>query len=111
VRIGPGSYWVNGHCENFNGRPQDECLNGEIIYSVKSAQVVTGQQRWEYNTRCPDPALGYRPPAPAAYRLSAFSGQIACWLNRTLNALTRCFRKLLDGFGLDDYDEKVIRKV
>jgi len=28
--IEPGSPWENGYCESFNGRLQDECLNGEI---------------------------------------------------------------------------------
>ncbi len=43
---------------------RDECLNGEIFYSLKEAQVVIEQWRQEYNTRRPHSALGYRPPAP-----------------------------------------------
>ncbi len=46
---------------------RDECLNGEIFYSLKEAQVVIEQWRQEYNTRRPHAALGYRPPAPGAY--------------------------------------------
>ena len=46
---------------------RDECLNGEIFYSLKEAQIVIGQWRQEYNTRRPHSALGYRPPAPGAY--------------------------------------------
>ena len=30
----------NGYCESFNGKLRDECLNGEIFYSLKEAQVV-----------------------------------------------------------------------
>lgn len=67
--IEPGSPWENGYCESFNGKLRDECLNGEIFYSLKEAKVVIGQWRHEYNTRRPHSALGYRPPAPEAYSL------------------------------------------
>jgi transposase InsO family protein len=46
---------------------RDECLNGGIFYSLKEAQVVIEKWRVEYNTRRPHSALGYGPPAPAAY--------------------------------------------
>jgi putative transposase len=65
--IEPGSPWENGYCESFNGKLRDECLNREIFYSLKEAQIVIEQWRVEYNTRRPHSALGYRPPAPAAY--------------------------------------------
>ena len=65
--IEPGSPWENGHCESSNGKLPDECLNGQIFYSLKEAQVVIEQWRVEYNTRRPHSALGYRPPVPAAY--------------------------------------------
>lgn len=66
--IEPGSPWENGYCESFNGRLRDECLNGEIFYSLKEAQIVIDSWRFEYNTRRPHSALGYRPPAPLAIR-------------------------------------------
>ena len=62
----PGSPWENGYCESFNGKPRDECLNGEIFYSLKEARVVIEKWRVEYNTKRSHSALGYRPPAPAA---------------------------------------------
>lgn len=65
--IEPGSPWENGYCESFNGKLRDECLNGEIFYSLKEAQIVIEKWRVQYNTRRPHSALGYRPPAPAAY--------------------------------------------
>src|ERR1035437_737747 len=65
--IEPGSPWENGYCESFNGKLRDECLNGEIFCSLKEAQIVIEKWRVEYNTRRPHSALGYRPPAPAAY--------------------------------------------
>ncbi len=63
--IEPGSPWGNGYCESFNGKLRDECLNGEIFYSPKEAQMVIEKWRVEYNTRRPHSARGYRPPAPA----------------------------------------------
>jgi len=62
--IEPGSPWENGYCESFNGKLRDECLNGEIFYSLKEAQVVIEMWRKHYNTVRPHSALGYRPPAP-----------------------------------------------
>ena len=47
---------------------RDECLNQEIFYSLKEAQVVVEQWRNEYNTICPHSSLGYRPPAPQTYQ-------------------------------------------
>ena len=64
--IEPGSPWENGYCESFNGKLRDECLNGEIFYSLQEAQIVIEQWREEYNTRRPHSALDYRPPAPGA---------------------------------------------
>ncbi len=60
----PGSPWDNGYNESFNGKPSDECLNAEIFYSLKDAQVVIELWRRHYNTRRLHSALGYRPPAP-----------------------------------------------
>jgi putative transposase len=65
--IEPGSPWENGYCESFNGKLRDECLNGEIFYSLQEAQIVVGQWRQQYNTVRPHAALGYRPPAPGGY--------------------------------------------
>jgi putative transposase len=62
--IEPGSPWENGYCESFNGKLRDECLNGEIFYSLREAKVIIEQWRIHYNTRRPHSALGYRPPAP-----------------------------------------------
>ena len=64
--IEPGSPWENGYCESFNGTLRDECLNGEIFYSLKEAQVVIEQWRVQYNTVRPHSSLGYRLPAPQA---------------------------------------------
>ena len=62
--IEPGSPWENGYCESFNGKLRDECLNGEIFYSLKEAQIIVESWRKHYNTVRPHSALSYRPPAP-----------------------------------------------
>jgi transposase InsO family protein len=64
--IEPGSPWENGYCDSFNGELRDECLNGQIFYSLREAQMVIEKRRVVYNTLRPHSALGYRPPAPAA---------------------------------------------
>jgi Glycosyltransferase family 20/Integrase core domain len=39
----PGSTWGNGYCESFNGKLRDECLNGEIFYSLKDRIEMHGK--------------------------------------------------------------------
>ncbi len=43
---------------------RDELLNGEIFYSLREAQIIIEEWRKHYNTKRPNSALGYRPPAP-----------------------------------------------
>jgi len=43
--IEPGSPWESGYCESLNGKLRDECLNGEILYSLREAQVVIEKLR------------------------------------------------------------------
>jgi putative transposase len=62
--IEPGSPRENGYCESFNGKLRDECLNGEILYSLKEASIVIEQWRKHYNTIRPHLSLNYGPPAP-----------------------------------------------
>ena len=50
--------------KSFNGKLRDECLNGEIFYSLKEASIVIEQWRKHYNTIGPHSSLNYRPPAP-----------------------------------------------
>jgi len=75
--IEPGSPWENGYCESFNGKLRDECLNGEIFYSLKEAQVVIEKWRVEYNTQRPYSALGYCPFVSAAGSSWGWSNQIS----------------------------------
>jgi len=62
--IAPGKPQQNAFVESFNGKLRDECLNGEIFYSLKEGQVVIETWRVHYNTVRPHSSLGYRPPAP-----------------------------------------------
>ena len=64
--IQPGSPWENGYVESFNGKLRDECLNGEIFYTLTEAKVLIERWRREYNTIRPHSSLDYRPPAPEA---------------------------------------------
>ena len=65
--IEPGSPWENGYCESFNGKLREECLNGEIFYSLKEARIVIEQWRQQYNRVRPHAALGYRPQRRGLY--------------------------------------------
>ena len=53
-----------GYIESFNARLRDECLNGEIFYTLQEARVLIEAWRRQYNTIRPHSSLGYRPPAP-----------------------------------------------
>ena len=50
--IEPGSPSENGYCESFNGKLRDECLNGEMFYSLREAKVVIEQWRRVYRPAC-----------------------------------------------------------
>lgn len=65
--IEPGSPWENGYCESFNGKLRDELLRGELFDTLFEAQVLVARWRRHYNEVRPHSALGYRPPAPAAW--------------------------------------------
>ena len=58
VKLTLGSPWENGYNESFNGKLRDECLNMEIFYTLKEAQVLIEQWRCFYNTQRPHSALG-----------------------------------------------------
>ncbi len=62
IRIDPGSPWQNGFVESFNGKFRDECLNQEIFFSRKEAQVIADGYRNRYNRVRPHSSLGYLTP-------------------------------------------------
>jgi len=76
--IEPGSPWVNGYNESFNGKLRDEVLDREIFYTLNEAQIIIERWREEYNTFRPHSSLGYRPPAPEALQQST-DGAIEFW--------------------------------
>ena len=41
--IEPGSPWENGYIESFNGKPRDELLNREVLYTLREAKVLVEQ--------------------------------------------------------------------
>ena len=79
--IAPGSPWENGYIESFNARLRDELLDGEILYSLKEAQIVIESWRRHYNAVRPHESLGYRPPAP-----EVFVPALAAWPSTRLGS-------------------------
>jgi putative transposase len=51
--IQPGKPWQNGYAESFHSRLREECLNREVFYSAKHAQVLLESYRTFYNARRP----------------------------------------------------------
>lgn len=60
--IEPGKPWQNGYAESFHSRLREECLNREVFYSVKHAQVIMESWRSFYNGQRPHSSLGYLTP-------------------------------------------------
>ena len=61
--IAPGSPWENAYIETFNGKLQDELLQGELFTSLTEACWLTERWRHEYNEERPHSSLGYQTPA------------------------------------------------
>jgi len=64
IQIYPGSPWVNGYNERFNGTLLREVLNAEWFATTRQAQVAINQWLRQYNHIPPHHALGMRPPVP-----------------------------------------------
>lgn len=73
--IEPGSPWENGYAESFNGKLRDECLNLELLASLKEAQIVIENWRRTYNQTRPHSALDYQTPAAFLVQENARLGQ------------------------------------
>ena len=61
--IAPGSPWENAYSETFNGKLQDELLQGELFTSLVEARWLIERWRREYNEERPHSSLGYKTPA------------------------------------------------
>lgn len=69
--IDPGKPIQNAHCESFNGRLRDECLNEHWFLNLTHARSVVEAWREDYNRERPHSALGYRTPEEVYATLSA----------------------------------------
>jgi transposase InsO family protein len=70
VHIAPGHPWENAYTESFNGKFRDECLNQEVFWNERHAQVVVEDWRVWYETQRPHSALGYKTPAEVVVELA-----------------------------------------
>ena len=64
--IRPGKPVENGYIESFNGRLRDECLNGEIFFSLADVREKLESWRRDYNEDRPHSSLDDRTPAEFA---------------------------------------------
>jgi putative transposase len=60
--IRPGKPVENGYIESFNGRLRDECLNGEVFFTLTDAREKLERWQRDYNHRRPHSALADRTP-------------------------------------------------
>jgi putative transposase len=60
--IAPGKPWQNGFAESFHARLRDEFLDGEVLLSVRQAQVLLDGWRRYWNEERLHSSLGYVPP-------------------------------------------------
>lgn len=55
--IEPGKPYQNGTIESFNGKLRDECLNENLFLSLKDAERIIEEWRFEYNEERPHSSL------------------------------------------------------
>lgn len=66
IYIEPGCPWQNGYAESFNSRFRQECLNREVLYTLRESRVVFEDWRRYYNTERPHRSLGLQTPSQFA---------------------------------------------
>lgn len=64
--IDPGCPWQNGYAESFNSRFRAECLNRELLYTLRESRVVFADWRNYYNHERPHRSLGLLTPSAFA---------------------------------------------
>lgn len=69
--IQPGKPVQNAHCESFNGRMRDECLNTSWFRNLWEARAKINSWRIEYNELRPHSSLDYRTPQEFAQQVFA----------------------------------------
>ena len=94
--IAPGSPWENGYVESFNARLRDELLNGEILYSLREAQIVIESWRRHYNAVRPHASLNYKLPAP-----EVFVPALAAWPQSRAMPASSSKQHLADGGAMN----------
>jgi len=82
--IAPGSPWENAYIETFNGKLQDELLQGELFTSMVEASWLIERWRREYNEERPHSSLGYQTPARFAASCAVASGPYGADARRPL---------------------------
>jgi putative transposase len=60
--IRPGKPVENAFIESFNGRLRDECLNGQLFFSIDDVRRKLEAWRIDYNTNRPHSSLGDMSP-------------------------------------------------
>lgn len=66
--IRPGKPVENAFIESFNGRLRDECLNGELFFSIDDARRKLQLWKVDYNEHRPHGSLGHLTPTEFATR-------------------------------------------
>jgi putative transposase len=64
--IRPGKPVENAYIESFNGRLRDECLNGELFFSIDDARTKLLEWKQDYNERLPHGSIGNKTPSEFA---------------------------------------------
>lgn len=64
--IRPGKPVENAYIESFNGRLRDECLNGELFFSIDDARSKLLEWKRDYNERRPHGSIGNQTPTEFA---------------------------------------------
>lgn len=68
--IEPGKPYQNGHCESFNARFRDECLDLELFRNLPNAEQRIEAWREHYNTIRPHSSLHGQTPTAFKYELT-----------------------------------------
>jgi transposase InsO family protein len=70
IYIDPGCPWQNGFAESFNSRFRAECLDRELLYTLRESRVVFADWREHYNHERPHRSLGLQTPHAFAQTLN-----------------------------------------
>lgn len=82
--IEPGCPWQNPWVESFHSRLRDECLDRELFFSVKEAQLVLEDHRELYNTYRVHSGIDYKSPIEIFNPQGSGSGRATPVLHRSL---------------------------